>query len=61
MVFRGQEKRNDASGGAYALPYHIIFTKSASCMSTRELRIPYPEELPASACQTPEEFEREVR
>jgi len=30
-------------------------------MSTRELRIPYPEELPASACQTPEEFEREVR
>ena len=26
-----------------------------------ELRIPYPEELPASAYQTPEEFEREVR
>ena len=30
-------------------------------MGTRELRIPYPEELPASAGQTPEEFEREVR
>ena len=30
-------------------------------MSTRELRISYPEELPASADQTPEEFEREVR
>ena len=58
---QGAGKRNDASGGACALPYHMLFTKSASCMSTRELRIPYPEELPASAGQTPEEFEREVR
>lgn len=30
-------------------------------MSTRELRIPYPEDLPASAGQTPDEFEREMR
>ena len=30
-------------------------------MSSRELRIPYPEDLPASAGQTPDEFEREMR
>lgn len=30
-------------------------------MSTRELRIPYPEDLPASVGQTPDEFEREMR
>ncbi len=30
-------------------------------MSSRELRIPYPEDLPASTGQTPDEFEREMR
>jgi len=30
-------------------------------MSTRELRIPYPEDLPRAANQTPEEFEDELR
>ena len=30
-------------------------------MGTRELRIPYPEDLPASAGQTPDQFEREMR
>ena len=30
-------------------------------MSTRELRIPYPEAIPASAGLTSDEFEREMR
>lgn len=30
-------------------------------MHTRELRIPYPEDLPASRGQTPDEFEREMQ
>ena len=30
-------------------------------MSTRELRIPYPEELPEAMDQSPDEFERELR
>ncbi|MCS4138426.1 putative HTH domain antitoxin [Salinibacter ruber] len=30
-------------------------------MATRELRIPYPEELPEAMDQTPDEFEREMR
>lgn len=30
-------------------------------MSTRELRIPYPEKLPEAMGQTPDEFEHEMR
>jgi Uncharacterised protein family (UPF0175). len=30
-------------------------------MSTRELRIPYPEDLPKAMNQTPDEFEHELR
>ena len=30
-------------------------------MSTSEIRIPYPDDLPASAGQTPTEFESELR
>ena len=30
-------------------------------MATRELRIPYPEELPEAMDQSPDEFERELR